>query len=79
MERAVSNSVTFAGVGMTDAIRAASTTPADLLGLADRGAITPGRRADLVGLRWVEQDGERTLRVVCVWLAGHIAWVAPRA
>ncbi len=77
MERAVSNAVTTAGIGAADAIRAASTTPAELLGLGDRGAIAVGRRADLVGLNWEERDGEPALRVDAVWLGGRLAWSAP--
>ena len=50
MDRAVANTVGAAGVALAEAVAAASTTPARLLGLADRGAIAPGRRADLVAL-----------------------------
>lgn len=39
-----------AGVPLAHALGAASTVPARLLGLRDRGAIEPGRRADLVVL-----------------------------
>ncbi|CAB4551225.1 unannotated protein [freshwater metagenome] len=39
-----------AGVPRDHALRAASTVPARLLGLHDRGEIVPGRRADLVVL-----------------------------
>jgi N-acetylglucosamine-6-phosphate deacetylase len=39
-----------AGVALADAARISATTPARLLGLADRGAISPGLRADLVVL-----------------------------
>jgi N-acetylglucosamine-6-phosphate deacetylase len=86
MERAVSNVVNHAGIAIPDAVRAASTTPAELLGLHDRGAIVPGRRADLVGLRWVDEpgerslagEGERSLAVEAVWLCGRLVWVAPR-
>lgn len=37
-----------AGIELDHALRAASTVPARLLGRRDRGAIEPGRRADLV-------------------------------
>ena len=53
-----------AGVPLPDAVRAASTNPADLLGLDDRGRIDSGLRADLVvldatlGLRRVMRGGE---------------------
>ncbi|WP_229067835.1 N-acetylglucosamine-6-phosphate deacetylase [Actinoplanes sp. DH11] len=49
MDAALRNAVA-AGIPLPDAARMASTTPARLLGLTDRGAITPGLRADLVVL-----------------------------
>ena len=49
MDVALRNAVA-AGVPLTDAARMASTTPARLLGLADRGALAPGLRADVVVL-----------------------------
>jgi N-acetylglucosamine-6-phosphate deacetylase len=36
-----------AGIGLPAAVAAASTNPADLLGLSDRGRIAIGRRAEL--------------------------------
>jgi N-acetylglucosamine-6-phosphate deacetylase len=55
-----------AGVPLDEALTAASTTPARLLGLDDRGTIEVGRRADLVAL-----DGH--LAVHQVWIAGEPA------
>jgi N-acetylglucosamine-6-phosphate deacetylase len=49
MDAAIRNVVGL-GVPLATAVSAASTRPAELLGLADRGAIAPGRRADLVAL-----------------------------
>ncbi|BBH65047.1 N-acetylglucosamine-6-phosphate deacetylase [Actinoplanes sp. OR16] len=49
MDVALRNAVA-AGLPLTDAVTMASTTPARLLGLTDRGAIAPGLRADLVVL-----------------------------
>ncbi|MFZ0664945.1 MAG: amidohydrolase family protein [Acidimicrobiales bacterium] len=66
MDRAVSNAVSFSGVGIARAVSAASATPAKLLGLKDRGAIAPGMRADLVAL-----DRNADLAVVAVWITGH--------
>ncbi len=40
--------VVAAGVPLADAVRAAATTPATVLGRADVGALVAGRRADLV-------------------------------
>ncbi len=70
MDRALSNTVGFAGVALADAVASASTTPARLLGLVDRGVIAPGRRADLVALG-------PELGVVAVWIAGATAWPVP--
>jgi N-acetylglucosamine-6-phosphate deacetylase len=67
MDIAVGNVARECGIALEDALAAASTTPADLLGLADRGRIEPGARADLV-----ELDPE--LRVSRTWVAGHEAF-----
>jgi N-acetylglucosamine-6-phosphate deacetylase len=55
-----------AGVSMVDAVTMAATTPARVLGLADRGVIAPEMRADLVVL-------DADLRVRRVMRAGR--WV----
>ena len=49
LDKAVRNAVA-AGVGLVEALRAASTVPADYLGLDSVGRIAPGKRADLVVL-----------------------------
>lgn len=64
MDAAVRNVVLEAGVPLEDALVAATTTPADLLGLSDRGRITPGARADLVAL-------DNDLAVRSVWFGGR--------
>lgn len=58
------------GVPLVDAVRAASTTPAGVLGRDDLGALETGRRADVVVT-------DRDLRVRSVMRAG--AWTAPDA
>ena len=63
MDQAVRHSVNVVGVELVDALAAASTNPAHVLGLDDRGSITPGRRADLVAL-----TGD--LQVEATWVAG---------
>ncbi|MEU8237237.1 N-acetylglucosamine-6-phosphate deacetylase [Actinoplanes missouriensis] len=66
MDVALRNAVA-AGLSLTDAVTMASTTPARLLGLDDRGAIAPGLRADLVVL-----DADLNLRRVMkagTWIA----------
>jgi N-acetylglucosamine-6-phosphate deacetylase len=42
--------VVHSGVPLVDAVRAAAANPAELLGLADRGRLVAGQRADLVEL-----------------------------
>lgn len=64
MDGAVRNLVAACGVSLEDAARAASTTPARLLRLGDRGAIAPGLRADLVALG-------PDLAVRATWIAGR--------
>ena len=65
MASAVRNAVTLVGIALEDALRSASLTPATFLGLADeRGALTPGARADLVALT-------SDLHPVATWIAGR--------
>lgn len=66
MDLAVRRAVLHAGISLQDAVRAASLTPASVLGLDRVGAITPGWRADLVLL-------DDALRVRRVMRAGR--WV----
>lgn len=63
---AVRNAVEQAGIPLVDAVHAASTTPARLLGLADRGRIEVGARADLVALG-------PDLTVQQTWVGGRTA------
>jgi N-acetylglucosamine-6-phosphate deacetylase len=69
MDQAVRNLVEVVGVDLPTAIRAAATTPARLLGAAERGVLRPGARADVVAL-----DPE--LRVAQVWIGGEPAMPA---
>jgi N-acetylglucosamine-6-phosphate deacetylase len=64
----VGHAVDF-GIDLVDAIRAATRTPADALGLTDLGRIEPGARADLVLL------GD-DLRARTTWLGGSRVWSA---
>lgn len=64
MVRAVRNVVQAAGVPLADAVTAASTTPARLLGLADRGRLEVGARADVVAL-------SVDLTLAGTWITGH--------
>lgn len=56
----VRRAVEGAGVELADAVRAASHSPARLLGLGDVGALEGGRRADVL----IVDDGLRLLRVM---------------
>ena len=68
MDVAVRNVVESAGVPLADALTAASTTPADLLGDRSRGRIAVGARADLVVLGRDDLAVRRTL------VGGEVAW-----
>lgn len=61
----VVRAVVHAGVGLVPAVRAAATTPAEVLGRADLGALVPGRRGDVV-----VTDGD--LSCVAVYRAGRL-------
>ena len=59
------------GQGVETALSAATTVPARLLGLSDRGRIAPGARADLTILT-------RDFDAVGTIVAGELVWAAPQ-
>ena len=60
-----------AGLSTLDALRAATSRPAHYFGLADRGVIEPGRRADLVLVAGNPlQDITATRSLRCIWCGG---------
>ena len=66
MASAVRNCVRLLGVSLTDALRFASTHPAEFLGLDTKlGRIAPGLRADLVAIDC------KTIEVHHTWVAGE--------
>jgi len=67
LDQAIRNLVAMTRCTPAEAIRAASTTPADALGLVDRGRIEPGARADLVIF-------DESLRVERTLIGGRSAW-----
>jgi N-acetylglucosamine-6-phosphate deacetylase len=67
MASAVRNAVRLVGIPLEEALRMASTRPADLLGERERGRIAPGMHADLVLL-------DETLQVRASWIGGEAAW-----
>jgi N-acetylglucosamine-6-phosphate deacetylase len=67
MATAIRNCVRWLDVPLTDALRFASTHPAEFLGLGDRfGKLAPDFRADMVAL-----DGA-TIEVLHTWVAGRM-------
>ncbi len=69
MDQAVRNVMAFAGCSLAEAVTMASTTPARVLGLSQKGRIAPGCDADLVVL-------DETLRVTHTFVAGKLAYQA---
>lgn len=65
LDVAIANLVRI-GISLERAVEMASAIPAAILGLTDRGAIEPGRRADLVLLE------PESLRVLKVWVEGQL-------
>ncbi len=66
MAGAVANCVQLLGVPLTDALRFASTHPAEMLGFGERlGKLRPGFRADMVAF------AESTIDVLDTWVAGR--------
>ncbi len=66
LDQAVRNLIAFTGCTLADALATVTSTPADLLGLADRGRLRVGSRADLTIL-----DGDANL--VATIVAGTLA------
>ncbi len=66
MDVAVANMVA-AGIGLADAVAAASRIPADLIGRPELGRITPGAAADLA---WLGDD----LRARATWIGGELVY-----
>ncbi|MEU6577851.1 amidohydrolase family protein [Streptomyces sp. NPDC046805] len=61
-----------AGLSAQQAIQAATQTPAEVLGLVDRGTLEAGKRADLLVLDANPLDDiANTLKIHAVYLAGH--------
>jgi N-acetylglucosamine-6-phosphate deacetylase len=61
----VVRTVVASGIGLVAAVRAAATTPAEVLGRADLGALAVGRRGDVVV---TDED----LAAVAVYRAGRL-------
>lgn len=72
LDQAVRNLIAFAGCDLVDAVATVTSTPADLLGLTDRGRLRVGNHADLTIL---DPDGALVATVV----AGTTEWSGPSA
>jgi N-acetylglucosamine-6-phosphate deacetylase len=67
LDQAVRNLVEFTGCPPAEAISTVTRNPAAALGIADRGRIAVGARADIVVL-------DTSLRVVQTFVGGDLAW-----
>ena len=67
LDEALRNLVAFTGCTVPDALATVTSTPAAVLGLADRGRLEPGARADVTVL-------DDDLRVVETVVGGEVAW-----
>ncbi|MCQ3803445.1 MAG: amidohydrolase family protein [bacterium] len=63
LDQAVRFVVNHCGISLHDAVRSASTVPANIINRPDLGRIEPGARADVVAL-------DEQLRVSAVWMDG---------
>lgn len=67
LDRAVRNLIAFTGCSVREAVATVTSTPADVLRLADRGRLTLGSRADITVL-------DHGLRVVATVVSGELVW-----
>ncbi len=67
LDQAVRNLMAFSGCDLADALATVTSTPADVLGVADRGRLAVGARADLTVLT----DGGDLVATI---IAGATAW-----
>jgi N-acetylglucosamine-6-phosphate deacetylase len=67
LDQAVRNLMEFTGCELAEALACVTSTPADLLGLDDRGRLTVGSRADLAIL-------DRDAELVATVIGGVTAW-----
>ena len=72
VSRGVARIIGITGCSLGQAIRMASTNPAKLYGLNDRGSIAPGKRADLI----LFTLGENDLNIVKTYVEGELVYEA---
>ncbi|GAM84727.1 hypothetical protein ANO11243_027280 [Dothideomycetidae sp. 11243] len=74
----VNNFLAWTGVGVAEALRCVTATPAKMLGLRDKGVLEPGADADMVVLDRADDDeGTETLEVYQVWKFGALVYQRP--
>lgn len=70
ISRGVAHIMEVTGCSLGEAIQMASTNPAKLYGLSDRGEIAPGKRADLI----LFTMGDRELNIVRTYVNGKLVY-----
>ena len=70
ISRGVARIIKITGCVLGDAIQMASTNPANLYGLTDRGTLEPGKRADLI----LFEIGESDLKIKKTFVAGELMY-----
>lgn len=70
ISRGVAHIMTITGCSLGEAIRMASTNPAKLYGLSDRGTIEPGKRADLI----IFEPGDSDLLIKKTYVNGELVY-----
>lgn len=70
ISRGVTHIMKVTGCTLGEAIQMASTNPAKLYGLTDRGSIEPGKRADLI----LFESGDSELTIRKTWVAGNLVY-----
>jgi len=70
ISRGVAHIIKVTGCSLGKAIQMASTNPAKLYGLTDRGIIEPGKRADLI----LFSIGEQELNIKKTYVAGNLVF-----
>jgi N-acetylglucosamine-6-phosphate deacetylase len=70
LDRGTQHIMDVTGCSLADAIKMASTNPAKLYGLADRGSLEPGKRADLILFR----PGKGRLEIFKTFVNGELVY-----
>jgi N-acetylglucosamine-6-phosphate deacetylase len=74
ISKGVAHIMEVTGCTLGDAIRMASTNPAKLYGMTDRGSIEPGKRADLI----LFSIGEKELNIAKTYVGGVLVYDASK-